>query len=134
MDVRERLDASLDCLLETLGRVGLREMHRRLHGRQHVLGPVLGLASENGDLRLATLALGNVAGDFRRADDFAFRILDRRNGQRNIDPASVLAHTNGFIVLDALTASDTFENRGSSSCRSGGIRIVIGLPTTSSAV
>ena len=78
VDVRERLNASLDCLLETLGRVGLREMYRRLHGRQHVLGPMFGLASENGDLRLATLALGNVAGDFRRADDFAFRILDRR--------------------------------------------------------
>ena len=46
-------------------------MHGRLHGCQHVLGAMLGLASENGDLRLATLALGNVAGDFRCADDLA---------------------------------------------------------------
>ena len=112
VDVRERLDASLDCLLETLRRVGLREMHRRLHGRQDVLGPVLGLASEDSDLRLVTLALGNVAGDFRRADDFAFRILDRRNGQRNIDRLPSLRYSNGFIVLDALAAPDTFENLG----------------------
>ncbi len=73
---------------------------------------MFGFASENGDLRLAALALGNVADDFRRADDFAFRVLDGRNGQRNIDRASMLARTNCLIVLDALTTSDTFENRG----------------------
>jgi hypothetical protein len=39
-------------------------MHRRLHGRQNVLGPVLRLASEDDDLLLAPLALGDVAGIF----------------------------------------------------------------------
>jgi hypothetical protein len=73
---------------------------------------VLGFAGENGDLCFVTFALGDIAGDFRRADDFAFCIPDRRNGQRNIDPASVLSLTNCLIMLDALTASDTLQNRG----------------------
>ena len=57
MDICERLDASLDGLLETFGRVGLRQMHSRLNSRQHVLGSVLGLARENSDLRLVPLLL-----------------------------------------------------------------------------
>ena len=134
MDVREGVDASLYCVLETFGRVGVGKMHSRLHGGQHVLNSVFGFARENGDMRLVTFALRYIARDFRRADDFAFRILDRRNGQRNIDTASVLARTNCFIGLDSRTASDTFENRCSSWSRSGGIKIVTGLPTASSAV
>lgn len=35
-------------------------MLRRLRSRQHVLGPVLGLASEDGDLRLPLLVLCDV--------------------------------------------------------------------------
>ena len=51
-------------------------MYRRQHVRQHVLSPVLGLASEDVNLCLAPLALGNVSGDFRCTDDFAASILD----------------------------------------------------------
>jgi len=63
-------------VLEPLGRIGLAQMHGRLHGRQYVLGPMLGLASEHCDLRLAPLALGDVAADFRRADDFTLSVFD----------------------------------------------------------
>jgi hypothetical protein len=55
---------SLDGMLEAVGRVGLREMHRRLNGRQNILGAVLGLAGKNSDLRLVTLLLGYVPRDF----------------------------------------------------------------------
>src|SRR5262245_51544444 len=86
-------------------------MHRRLYSRQHVLGPVFGLTGEDGDLRFAPFALGDIAGNFRRADDFAVKILNGRNRQRNVDQASVLALANSLIMLDALTAPNTFENR-----------------------
>jgi hypothetical protein len=39
-------------------------MHRRLHSRQHILGPVLGLSGEQRNLFLGALALGNVSRDF----------------------------------------------------------------------
>jgi PAS domain-containing protein len=55
VDVRQRLDAALYCVLD-FGRVGVGKMHGRLHGRQYVLDSVLGFASENDDLRLATLS------------------------------------------------------------------------------
>jgi hypothetical protein len=133
MNVRERLDAALDCVLEAFGRVGLRKMHGGLHGRQHVLGSMLGLAGENGDLRLALFARRDVAGNFRCADDFALGILDGRDGQRNLDRTAVLASANGFIMLDALATPDTVDDRGFLFLAIGGIRIVIGLPMTSSA-
>src|SRR6185437_2858985 len=43
--IRKRLNASLDCAFEPLGRVGLRELDHGLNGGQHVLRTVLGFAS-----------------------------------------------------------------------------------------
>jgi hypothetical protein len=60
-------------------------MHRRLHSRQHVLGPVFGLAGEDGDLRFSPFALGDIAGNLRRADDFVVNIPNGRNRQRDLD-------------------------------------------------
>src|SRR5262245_63867348 len=111
MDVRESLNPSFNCSFETGGRVGLRETHRRLHGCQQVLGPVLGFASQDRDLRVGPLALGNVAGDFRRADNFAFRILYGRDRQRNVNPAPLLALANSLMLLDPLAAPHTFKDR-----------------------
>src|SRR5258708_6898467 len=51
MDICQRLDTSLDCLFKTGGRVGVRKLHSRLNSRQYVPGAVLGLSSENSDLR-----------------------------------------------------------------------------------
>jgi hypothetical protein len=73
---------------------------------------MLGLTPKNGDLLFAALSLGYVAGNFRCADDFAGRISDRGYGQRNIGRASVLADTDGFIVIDALATSDLLQNLG----------------------
>jgi hypothetical protein len=38
-------------------------MDGRLHGGQHVLRPVLRFAREQGNLLLAALAIGDIAGD-----------------------------------------------------------------------
>src|SRR5262245_57882418 len=87
-------------------------MDRRQHVRQHVLGPVLGLASEQVNLCLAPLTLGNVSGDFRCTDDFAATILDGGDRQGNIDQAFVLALTNGFIVVYTFAIPDAVEDSG----------------------
>jgi hypothetical protein len=49
--------------------------HRSLHGGQDVLGAVLGLVREIDDLRLAPFVLGDVASDFRCADDFTLGVF-----------------------------------------------------------
>src|ERR1700704_5022772 len=60
MDIRERLNASIDCVFETIDRFGLTKMHSGLHSRQHVLSSVFSLTGQNRDLLLAALALRNV--------------------------------------------------------------------------
>src|SRR4029077_20277936 len=76
VDVRERLDASLYCVLEAFGRVGMGKMHCRLHGGQHIPGSVLGFAGENGDLRLAAFALRYVLEAVDGADNVSIAIPD----------------------------------------------------------
>src|SRR5579871_1973560 len=109
MDTCKRSDASLDRFLEAVERVGFRQTHHGLHVRQQVFRAVFGLASKNRNLRLASLALSNVAGDLGSADHFAFRTSHRGNGQRDVDQASILALTHGLIMLDAITALDAYE-------------------------
>ena len=110
MHVCQRLDASLDRLLQEIGRIGLRQVNGRLHRRQHVLDAVLGFAREQGNLRFVAFALADVAGDLGGADDRALRILDGRDGQRNIDQAAIFALAHGLVVLDALARADALDD------------------------
>ena len=59
---------------------------------------------------LRPLAFGNVAGDFRRAYDGASGVSDWRNGQRNVDAATVLALSNCLVLVDPLAAKDAPED------------------------
>ena len=77
---------------------------------------------------------GNFPGNLGGAYNVSFGISDRRYGQSNIEQASILALPNRLIVFDALAARMRSRILGSSSCRSGGIKIVMDLPTASSAV
>src|SRR5260221_589210 len=85
-------------------------MHGCLHRCQDVFRSVLGLARENRDLRLAPLALGNVTDNLRGADDLSLRIFDRRDGQRDVYQTPVLTLADGFVMFDALAASDASYN------------------------
>ena len=58
------------------------------------------------DLCFRFFLLGDVAGDFRGADDAAFRVPYRGNGQRYVDEAAVLATPNGLEMIDRLSAPD----------------------------
>ena len=46
-------------------------------------------------------ALGDVASDFRGADDAALRVANRRDSERDVDFLAVLAATDGFEMIDA---------------------------------
>jgi len=51
MDVRERLDAPSNRLLEALGRISVREIDDRAHAHEQVRAAVLRLASQRGEAR-----------------------------------------------------------------------------------
>ena len=55
---------------------------------------------------------GNVAGDFRGANDFAAGFLDRRNRQGYFNPRPILALANGFIMVNPFTAANPVQNSG----------------------
>ena len=54
-------------------------------------------------------ARGDVAHDFRCADDLSIRIAYRRRAQRNIDPTAVFAHAHRFVMLDTLALPQLTE-------------------------
>ena len=53
-----------------------------------------------------------VTRDFRRADNLPARVADRRDGQRNVDAASILVLPDGLEVIDPLAAVNLLEDRG----------------------
>src|SRR5207248_9230825 len=64
------------------------------------------LIRHQGSKGFGALALGDVPGNFRRADAAAFSVLDGRHGQRNVNKAAVFALPNGLIPVDAFAAPD----------------------------
>src|SRR5439155_26145389 len=61
-------------------------------------------------LLLDTLALGDIVGDRRGADDLAVRVEDRRDGERDLDVRAVLAHPGRLFALAALAAPHALED------------------------
>src|SRR5207244_9374831 len=55
---------------------------------------------------LGAVSFGDVADHFRYADGRARRRLDRRNAERDLDRAAILAQSRRFIVLDAFAPAD----------------------------
>ena len=111
---RERIQPVANCLGHILRRArGTRaQRHHPARDGEQVLDAVAHLSEQKVLLFLGSPELGDVPGDFRRPDDPALGILDGRHGQRNLDQSSVLAPTNGFIMIDALAATDAVDNRG----------------------
>src|SRR4029079_12696944 len=58
------------------------------------------------------LAIGDVAGDLRCADDASCAVAHRRDGQRNVQEAAVLPPANGFIMVDSLAIPHTRQDPG----------------------
>src|SRR4029078_8093735 len=107
----ERLKAADDCLLGLLDGLFIREASGddRLYHREDVLGAVMDLLGQQFLTFLRLFPLGDVAADPRSTDDFARGILDRRYAERDINQVSILAHTDGLIIINPLTASDALK-------------------------
>jgi hypothetical protein len=54
--------------------------------------------------------LRDVACDLGRANDAAFRILDRGHGERDVDSGAVLATSDGLKVINPLASSDARQD------------------------
>ena len=54
--------------------------------------------------------LGDIARDFGCADDFAPRVLERRDGQRDVEKTPVLAHAHGLIGSNMVTSPNAGED------------------------
>src|ERR1041385_2811566 len=60
----------------------------------------------------AALLLGNIAGDFGGADNVAALSANRGDRKRNRDGSAALAHATGYVMLDALAATQFRDNLG----------------------
>ena len=89
------------------------------HGEKLILGAIGGFRLLPGPLLTLTklnitgfegLPLRDVPRDGRRADDRPFDVSNRRNGQGDVDRASVLAHTHRLEMLDVFPPNDALEN------------------------
>ena len=87
--------ALLGMLVEGLGGNGL-------YRRQGILDAMLHLVHKQLLPLLSPLALGDIPGNFGSADDSSVGLLEWRYRQRNIDQTSVLAATDGIIMINAL--------------------------------
>ena len=81
-----------------------------LHRRQRILERCLISAMRSCCCFLRTSAFGNVSSNLRGAHDPAIGILDRRDGQRDLDQAPILAPSEGFVTVDTLAVTDALEN------------------------
>ncbi len=71
-------------------------------------GPVLGLASLQ--LALLPLPFRDVAGDLGSTDDGTGPVSDRRDRQRYVDKAAVLASPCRLVMVDPLASADALED------------------------
>ena len=86
-------------------------------------------------LLLSPLALSDVPGNFGSADDPSMAILEGRYGQRNVDQTSVLAATDGIILINALSPAHALKDfRLLVHAIPGESGFVIRLPMTSFAL
>jgi hypothetical protein len=67
------------------------------------------------------LLAGNIASNFRRANDLSGTIGDRRDTDGNVNSTSIPANSNRIEVLDDFAVRDFLSISGSSYSRSGGM-------------
>jgi hypothetical protein len=81
VDIRKRLNAAYNDLLQHFGRIRIGEIDDCLYARKQVLAPMLRFPSQRGDLFLTSLLLGNIPRDLGRSNNLAFGVFEGRNGQ-----------------------------------------------------
>src|ERR1700683_5752641 len=56
--------------------------------------------------------LGNIPGDLRHSNDRSVFVDYGRDGERKVHQTSILATAHRFVVIDAVSASNAFNNGG----------------------
>ena len=109
---RERIQSFADRLGHAGGAVGGAgaQRHDSTRHREQIFDAVTHLSQQQRLLLARAPALGDVSRDLRSPDDPAARVLHGRDGERNVDQASVLAPADRFVVVDALAAADALQD------------------------
>ena len=97
--IRQGWDDQVSELLELGGRVERRRQERAGLGEE-VPG------------RLGLLACRDVAGNLRGPNDPTSTILDRRDGEGNIQSSAILVQPLGLVMVDAFPTLQAFEKMG----------------------
>ena len=107
---RGRPAGEFDRRLVEVGNFALRvgRVNRGRYSREQFGETLLALA----ELAFGFLAIGDVAGDLRCADDAPRAVAHRRDGQRNVQETAVLPPANGLIMVDTLAAPYAREDPG----------------------
>src|SRR5262245_12041951 len=82
----------------------------RDHAGECISDAVIEVCHQHLFAALCMFSARDIPGDFRCTYDLAVGIPDRRDRQRNVNQAAILAPANSFIILDPLTATDTLKN------------------------
>src|SRR5579872_2692094 len=96
--------------LVDLARIARAERDDADRQREEIFDAMVHLPQEQVLLLFGAAPVGDVARDFRGADDLTFRIADRRYGQRDFDEAAVLAAPDRVVMFDALAAANAAED------------------------
>ncbi len=91
-------------------RDGLVEQHVESTLGRDLLGERRGQRLQPRRQRQSAMAIADVAGDHRGADDLAVGSADRRDRQRDDDLTAVLGHPLGLVVLDPLAGEHLVED------------------------
>jgi len=76
VDIRKCLNTTPDRLFKVSDSIRLRKIYHRLYVSKQVLASVFRFSRQCGDLIAGSFLFCNIPRDFRRSDNFAFRIFD----------------------------------------------------------
>src|SRR6185369_2672819 len=105
---RQGLDAAIKARYEFVRacRPAQRLAGNRLNRRQRVLDAVIEFVEQQLAQLVVPFALGDIARHFRGADNIAGLVAYRRDGEGNVDAATVLGETHRFEMVHALATTD----------------------------
>ena len=112
MGAGERMDAPAEAGHEIgrAGRTAERLVGDRLDGGERVLDPVVQLLEQEALEGRGLLPLGDVAGDLGRSHHLSRAVVERRDRDREVDPAAVLGDPHRLEMVDPLAAAELRED------------------------
>ena len=82
----------------------------RLNRRERVLHPMIQFVDQQLPTLFMATFLGDIPRDLGCADNFAARVLERRDCQRDVEQTPVLAHAHGLIGSNMVASPNAIED------------------------